>query len=100
MSKQIYIIPESEYLDSNIKTIREVIREELELYKNAKQVPSQQTTKYLTRKETAKLLRISLPTLGEYVKRGIIKSKKMGARVLFNENDIKEAIHTIETKVR
>ena len=37
----------------------------------------------LTRKETAKLLRISLPTLADWTRQGILKSINLGRRVLY-----------------
>jgi len=51
--------------------------------------------KYLTRKETAALLNISLPTLGEYAKRNLIKSYRFGVRVLFKQSDISAALTKI-----
>jgi len=43
---------------------------------------------YLTRKETKDKLKISLPTLNEYTKRGILKSYRVGARVLYKQCEI------------
>jgi excisionase family DNA binding protein len=63
--------------------IREVIKEEVSVDDNSKSVP-----KFLTSKEAAHLLRISLPTLLEYRKRGIVQSIKIGSRVLFSEEDL------------
>ena len=51
--------------------------------------------KYLTRKETAALLNISLPTLGEYAKRNLIKSYRFGVRVLFKRSEIEAALTKI-----
>jgi excisionase family DNA binding protein len=44
--------------------------------------------KYYTRKETARELNITLPTLNKYVKNGLISCRKIGARVLFSKDDI------------
>jgi len=96
--KEIFIIPEKDYLLRATRHIREVIREELEAIKVIKEKPPTKEA-YLTRKETAAKLRISLPTLGEYVKKGILKSAKIGSRVLFDEADVLEAIRTIKTKI-
>jgi len=97
-AKEIFIIPEKDYLSNAKNSFREVIREELEAIKIAKEPPTPKE-KFLTRKEVAAKLRISLPTLGEYVKKGIIKSSKIGSRVLFEENDVNDAIRTIKTKL-
>lgn len=48
--------------------------------------------KYNTRKETAKELNVSLPTLTKYVNEGLIKASRIGARVLFERSDIDNAI--------
>ena len=42
--------------------------------------------KYITRKETASHLKISLPTLQEWTKLGILKSIKIGNRVLYRSD--------------
>ena len=52
--------------------------------------------KYLTRKEVAKLLKISLPTLNEYTKTGKIKAKKLGGRVLYRADEIENSLTEIE----
>ena len=42
----------------------------------------------LTRKETADKLKISLVTLNEWTKRGLIQSYLIGGRVLYKESEI------------
>lgn len=49
----------------------------------------------LTRQETAKLLAISLPTLHDYTKRGIIKCHRLGTKVRYKRQDIDEALKQI-----
>lgn len=44
--------------------------------------------KYLTRKETADLLSVSLPTLNEYTKTGKITACRFGVRVLYKQSEI------------
>jgi len=48
--------------------------------------------KYLSREEVCTILKISMPTLNTYTKKGIIKGSKIGNRMLYLEADIKEAI--------
>lgn len=43
---------------------------------------------YLSRKEVATLLKITLPTLHDWTKLGILKAYKIGARVLFKEAEV------------
>lgn len=48
--------------------------------------------KYYTRKETADLLHITLPTLARLTKDGLITCKRVGTRVLYESNSIDEAV--------
>lgn len=50
--------------------------------------------RYYTRKETARKLRISLPTLNERTKSGEIEGQRIGARVLYSEDAIAQALRT------
>lgn len=52
---------------------------------------------FITRKETAKRLHISLPTLHQYVKNGVIKSYRLKGRILFNWQEIKNSLSEIES---
>ncbi|PRY08868.1 excisionase family DNA binding protein [Pontibacter ummariensis] len=53
---------------------------------------SQDQPTYLTRAEAAKLLQISLPTLNDYTKRGVISSYRIGANVRYKFSDIESAL--------
>ena len=59
--------------------------------------PANEQPKYLTRQETAKLLRISLPTLNEYTKRGTLKGYRLQGRVLYREDEILSSLQEIVT---
>jgi excisionase family DNA binding protein len=48
---------------------------------------------YLTMKEVCEIFRISLPTLTKWIRNGLIKSNKIGGRVLIHENQVKEAFN-------
>ena len=48
--------------------------------------------KYLTRKQAASILQISLPTLHQYTKQGLITSFRIGNKVRYKESDIKSAL--------
>ena len=74
------------------ETLRSVIREELSLINTKETAP-----RYLSRQEVATLLKISLPTLNEYTRTGIIKGSRIGSRVLYAESDVKEAVKDIPT---
>jgi excisionase family DNA binding protein len=51
----------------------------------------------LTRKETAEKLKISLPTLNDWSKRGLLKSYTIGGRVLYKANEIEQSLHQVKT---
>lgn len=72
-------IPQSEY-DKMRVFIQDTIALEMKKHYEAITAPP----KKLTRKETAVMLRISLPTLGTYDEQGLIKSERIGRRVLYD----------------
>jgi excisionase family DNA binding protein len=45
-------------------------------------------SKFISRAEVAKLLKISLPTLNEWTKLGWLLAYKMGNRVLYNADEV------------
>lgn len=45
-----------------------------------------------TRQETAKYLRISLPTLNEWSKTGVLKSYRLGNRVYYKQSEIERSL--------
>lgn len=51
--------------------------------------------KFLTRRETATKMRITLPTLNTYTKKGILKGVRFGYRVLYREEDVEIALKEI-----
>ena len=53
---------------------------------------SKDDTKYLTRGEVSKQLQISLPTLHNYVKQGLLKSYRIGGKVRFKANEIEQSL--------
>lgn len=61
------------------------------------QPPPNTKTEFISRKKAARLLGISLVTLGEYCKRGMIPSYRIGNRVLLIEKEIVESVSKIKT---
>ena len=59
--------------------IRVIVKQEIQNLSTLKK----KETIYLTRKEAAALLKISLPTLNEYTKAGRIPGFRIGYRVLY-----------------
>ena len=62
------------------------------LPKETPAITTPQTEKYLTRKETAVKLKISLPTLNEYTKRNLITGYRFGVRVLYKQSEIEAGL--------
>ncbi|TSJ40221.1 helix-turn-helix domain-containing protein [Mucilaginibacter corticis] len=54
----------------------------------------------LTRQETAKLLSISLPTLHDYTKRGLIKAHRLGSKVRYKREDLEIALKHIRISIK
>lgn len=51
-----------------------------------------QAPKTMTRKEAAKALSISLPTLDDLVAKGIIRAKKLGRKVIISQFEISDLL--------
>jgi hypothetical protein len=78
----------------NIEELAFAISQQLRTFlmeQNLKQEPpAPSIVKYLTRRETAEKLRISLPTLNDYTKKGFITSYNFGVRVLYKNDEIEK----------
>ena len=73
--------------------ISEVIDEKLKNYHPKE--PISKKTNYLSRFEVAKLLRVSLATLHDWSKRGIVQSYRIGNRVLYKQDEIERSLVTV-----
>ena len=54
-------------------------------------------TELITKKEAAKLLRISLPTLSERIKTGFVPAYRIGCRVLLEKTEVLKSLNKIKT---
>ena len=70
-----------------------IVKEEIQLASTIKK----NETKYLTRKEAATFLKISLPTLNNYTKIGIVSGFRIGTRVLYKSEDLESNLNAIVT---
>jgi excisionase family DNA binding protein len=59
-------------------------------------IPKKEEIKYLTRKEVAAKLRISLPTLNEYTKTGKLQGYRMMGRLLYKADEIDAALTSVQ----
>ena len=81
MTKEIFLSGMT--ADQLSEMIRKSLRDEL---RQLHPEPTAETPNYLTRRETARRLRISLVTLNDWV---------IGGRVLFRDSDVEAALHRI-----
>lgn len=76
------------------KLISEVVEERLN------QLPKQENQKnnkaFYSRIEVAELLKISLPTLNEWSKLGILQSYRIGTRILYKVQEVEESLSTVK----
>ena len=53
--------------------------------------------KLLTRKGASRWLDISLPTLSEYTKNGIIRAFRIGSSIRYRQSDVEDALQCMKT---
>jgi excisionase family DNA binding protein len=77
-----------------VKELLEKIGELIDskLAKSAHTSKPKHQSKYLTRKEVALLLKISLPTLNDWTKEGLLQSYRLGTRVLYKQDEIEQSL--------
>lgn len=85
---QLHNISPEEFKTEIVSDFKEILTEFL------KGFDSKKSTKYLTRKEVASLLDVSLVTIHEWCKKGILKPKRIGTRVRFSLADIEEILES------
>jgi hypothetical protein len=92
MENVIFTIHTTEELTGLIgQAVREAIKDSLPI------TSTPQSEKLLTRKETADKLKISLVTLNDWSKRGLIQSYLIGGRVLYKDSEIEASLHQVKT---
>lgn len=55
-------------------------------------ITAKKEPKFYTRKETAKILHVTLPTLARITKDGLLVAKHVGSRILYEADAIDEAV--------
>lgn len=80
-----------------LSDIKKVVEEVLSKKLNEFKTPEKKSLKLLTRKETAKILCVSLPTLHDWTKTGIVIAHRIGNRVLYKPDEISDALNQITT---
>ena len=73
-----------------VNLIDEVVKVQLEELK--KNFEPKTPTEYLTRQETADLLKVDLSTIWNYTKKGFLQSHGIGSRVYYKREEVENAI--------
>lgn len=79
------------------ESIKGIVRNEIETVISQTVQVQDPEPSLITRKETANILGISLPTLNEWTKTGLIPAKRIGTRVRYLRSDIYHSLKDIET---
>lgn len=90
------MVQETIFISLQIKHLETLIEnatgKAIKEYSLSLQKEQEKQSEYLTRKQTAEKLHLSLGTLDQYVKKGLITSYKIGHRVLFKSEDINDSL--------
>lgn len=76
------------------KIIKESLREEMQEMANSNPKPG---IEFITRKETSKILGVSLPTLNEWTKQGLIPAYRISSRVRYKKHEVLEGLLKVNT---
>jgi excisionase family DNA binding protein len=79
----------------NEEDLKRILREVLKEIQSLTPVREQSKSNYLNRFEVVKLLRISLPTLSNWTKEGILQSYRIGNRVLYREDEVNSSLQKV-----
>ena len=82
-----------EQLEKSIKTI--VANELQHTFAEFLAIEKKETPEYITRKETATLLGVSLPTLHDWTKKGVLPAKKINSRVRYEKQAVLDAMQSV-----
>ena len=63
----------------------------------APQCNTQNQSSFITRSQVSEILKVSLPTLNEWTKQGLLQSYKIGSRVLYKLHEVDTAISKLAT---
>lgn len=86
ITTQIHGITPNELKESILKDVRE------ELKKLSQNFQPQIPSEYVTRKELSKILKVSVITLADWEKKGIIKSYRIGNLVRYKRAELDHAL--------
>ena len=82
----------------SIEEFQTLVKEIIQVELNQVSKDSISPNSFLTRKEAATYLRISLPTLNSWTQQGFIKGYKIKSRVRYRLKDVEKALSEIPLK--
>jgi excisionase family DNA binding protein len=82
------------------ENIRLIVRKEFEeIFGELKVFPEMEPTpEFITRKETCRILGITLPTLNEWTKNGVIPAQRIGSRIRYLRTDVYASLKQVEIR--
>ena len=82
------------------ENIRLIVRKEFEeIFGELKVFPEMEPTpEFITRKETCRILGVTLPTLNEWTKNGVIPAQRIGSRIRYLRTDVYASLKQVETR--
>ena len=89
---QVHSITPQELKDNILNDVRTELKEIVQNFQPKKQ------PEYLTRKEVAKILKVSLVTLSDWNKKGILKPYRLGNLIRYKTNEIDQALIAINKR--
>ena len=92
-TQSLIVIPLSEFTTILANTLKEIINDSLPEKKEVQSLPNE--IEYITRKETAKILGISLVTLSKYTKQGKLKDYRLGHNLRYKRHEIGLALEDV-----
>jgi hypothetical protein len=88
------IILESISRDDLKELLREVFEENFK--NNSRPKEKVKINEYVTRFQVVEMLKISLPTLNNWSKAGILQSHRIGNRILYKPDEIHQAVQQVK----
>ncbi len=81
-------------IDQLQTAIKEAVKSEFLKINN---IPPPEEVEYITRKETAQILGVSLVTLNSWAKSGTLQGYRIGSRVRYKRNEVLTSVQKMQT---
>ncbi|MFZ4799592.1 MAG: helix-turn-helix domain-containing protein [Bacteroidia bacterium] len=78
-------------------SFRTIVQDEVQKIVSGLTTAPEPAPELITRKETAQILGISLPTLGIWTSTGVIPAQRIGTRIRYKRTDVYSSLKDIET---